>query len=110
MEIIVKYCYVCFFVQKVCFVVDLICGKKVLQVLDILIYINKKVVVLVKKVLEFVIVNVEYNDGVDIDDLKVMKIFVDEGLSMKCIMLCVKGCVDCILKCISYIIVVVFDC
>lgn len=65
---------------------------------------------LVKKVLEFVIVNVEYNEGVDIDDLCVVKIFVDEGLVMKCIMFCVKGCVDCILKCLSYIIVVVVDC
>lgn len=109
MEIIVKYRYVRFFVQKVRFVVDLIRGKKVSQVLDILIYINKKAVVLVKKVLEFVIVNVEYNDGVDIDDLKVTKIFVDEGSSMKRIMSRVKGRVDRILKRISYIIVVVFD-
>lgn len=72
-------------------------------------YSLKKSVVLVKKVLEFVIVNVEYNEGVDIDELVVVKVFVDEGLIMKCIKLCVKGCVDCIFKCSSYIIVVVVD-
>lgn len=36
-----------------------------------------------KKVLESAIANAEHNDGADIDDLKVAKIFVDEGPSME---------------------------
>ena len=39
-----------------------------------------------KKVLESAIANAEHNDGADIDDLKVAKIFVDEGPSMKRVM------------------------
>ena len=83
--------------QKVRLVADLIRGKKVSQALDILTYTNKKAAVLVKKVLESAIANAEHNDGADIDDLKVAKIFVDEGPSMKRIMPRAKGRADRIL-------------
>lgn len=72
--------------QKVRLVADLIRGKKVSQALEILTYTNKKAAGLVKKVLESAIANAEQNDGADIDDLKVAKIFVDEGPTMKRIM------------------------
>lgn len=88
---------------------DLIRGKKVSQALDILTYTNKKAAVLVKKVLESAIANAEHNDGADIDDLKVAKIFVDEGPSMKRIMPRAKGRADRILKRTSHITVVVSD-
>ena len=68
--------------QKVRLVADLIRGKKVSQALEILTYTNKKAAGLVKKVLESAIANAEQNDGADIDDLKVAKIFVDEGPTM----------------------------
>ncbi|WP_431826541.1 50S ribosomal protein L22 [Klebsiella pneumoniae] len=84
--------------QKVRLVADLIRGKKVSQALDILTYTNKKAAVLVKKVLESAIANAEHNDGADIDDLKVAKIFVDEGPSMMRIMPRAKGRADRILK------------
>ncbi|MDU1003414.1 50S ribosomal protein L22 [Citrobacter sp.] len=80
-----------------------------LQALDILTYTNKKAAVLVKKVLESAIANAEHNDGADIDDLKVAKIFVDEGPSMKRIMPRAKGRADRILKRTSHITVVVSD-
>ncbi len=96
--------------QKVRLVADLIRGKKVSQALDILTYTNKKAAVLVKKVLESAIANAEHNDGADIDDLKVAKIFVDEeGPSMKRIMPRAKGRADRILKRTSHITVVVSD-
>lgn len=94
--------------QKVRLVADLIRGKKVSQALDILTYTNKKAAVLVKKVLESAIANAEHNDGADIDDLKVAKIFVDEGPSKR-IMPRAKGRADRILKRTSHITVVVSD-
>ncbi|MDU0899792.1 MAG: 30S ribosomal protein S3, partial [Escherichia coli] len=83
METIAKHRHARSSAQKVRLVADLIRGKKVSQALDILTYTNKKAAVLVKKVLESAIANAEHNDGADIDDLKVTKIFVDEGPSMK---------------------------
>lgn len=79
------------------------------QALDILTYTNKKAAALVKKVLESAIANAEHNDGADIDDLKVAKIFVDEGPSMKRVMPRAKDRADRILKRTSHITVVVSD-
>ncbi len=53
--------------------------------------------------------NAEHNDGADVDDLKVAKIFVDEGPSMKRVMPRAKGRADRILKRTSHITVVVSD-
>lgn len=94
--------------QKVRLVADLIRGKKVSQALDILTYTNKSCCT-GQKVLESAIANAEHNDGADIDDLKVAKIFVDEGPSMKRIMPRAKGRADRILKRTSHITVVVSD-
>ena len=109
METIAKHRHARSSAQKVRLVADLIRGKKVSQALDILTYTNKKAAVLVKKVLESAIANAEHNDGADIDDLKVTKIFVDEGPSMKRIMPRAKGRADRILKHTSHITVVVSD-
>ena len=103
METIAKHRHARSSAQKVRLVADLIRGKKVSQALDILTYTNKKAAVLVKKVLESAIANAEHNDGADIDDLKVTKIFVDEGPSMKRIMPRAKGRADRILKRTSHI-------
>ena len=103
METIAKHRHARSSAQKVRLVADLIRGKKVSQALDILTYTNKKAAVLVKKVLESAIANA------DIDDLKVTKIFVDEGPSMKRIMPRAKGRADRILKRTSHITVVVSD-
>lgn len=108
METIAKHRHARSSAQKVRLVADLIRGKKVSQALDILTYTNKKAAVLVKKVLESAIANA-HNDGADIDDLKVTKIFVDEGPSMKRIMPRAKGRADRILKRTSHITVVVSD-
>ena len=109
MEAIAKHNFARISPQKARLVADLIRGKSVDQALEILTFSNKKAAVLVKKVLESAIDNAEHNEGADIDDLNVAKIFVDEGPTMKRIMPRAKGRADRILKRSSHITVVVAD-
>ncbi|WP_038329536.1 50S ribosomal protein L22 [Kingella kingae] len=69
--------------QKARLVADMICGKDVAQALNILAFSPKKGAELIKKVLESAIANAEHNNGADIDELKVVTIFVDKGPSLK---------------------------
>lgn len=69
--------------QKARLVADLIRGKDVAQALSILAFSPKKGAGLVKKVLESAIANAEHNESADIDELKVVTIFVDKGPSLK---------------------------
>ncbi|EGQ8193573.1 50S ribosomal protein L22 [Vibrio parahaemolyticus] len=109
MEAIAKHNFARISPQKARLVADLIRGKSVDQALEILTFSNKKAAALVKKVLESAIANAEHNEGADIDDLNVAKIFVDEGPAMKRIMPRAKGRADRILKRSSHITVVVAD-
>ncbi|WP_395480188.1 50S ribosomal protein L22 [Candidatus Curculioniphilus buchneri] len=95
--------------QKVRLVADLIRGKKVSRALEILTYTNKKAAGLIKKVLESAISNAEHNDGADVNDLKIKKIFVDTGPSIKRVMPRAKGRADRILKRTSHITIIVSD-
>ena len=69
--------------QKARLVADLIRGKDVAQALNILTFSPKKGAELIKKVLESAIANAEHNNGADIDELRVVTIFVDKGPSLK---------------------------
>ena len=69
--------------QKARLVADLIRGKDVAQALNILAFSPKKGAELVKKVLESAIANADHNEGADIDDLKVVTVFVDKAASLK---------------------------
>ena len=109
MEALAKHNFARISPQKARLVADQIRGKSVDQALEILTFSNKKAAVLVKKVLESAIANAEHNEGADIDDLSVAKIFVDEGPIMKRIMPRAKGRADRILKRSSHITVVVAD-
>ncbi|MCE0494000.1 MULTISPECIES: 50S ribosomal protein L22 [Vibrio] len=109
MEALAKHNFARISPQKARLVADLIRGKNVDQALEILTFSNKKAADLVKKVLESAIANAEHNEGADIDDLRVAKIFVDEGPVMKRIMPRAKGRADRILKRSSHITVVVAD-
>ncbi|MDO6708915.1 MULTISPECIES: 50S ribosomal protein L22 [unclassified Photobacterium] len=109
MEAIAKHRFARISPQKARLVADLVRGKTVAQALEILTFSNKKAADLVKKVLESAIANAEHNEGADIDDLNVAKIFVDEGPTMKRIMPRAKGRADRILKRSSHITVVVAD-
>ena len=69
--------------QKARLVADMIRGKDVAQALNILTFSPQKGAELIKKVLESAIANAEHNNGADIDELKVVTIFVDKGPSLK---------------------------
>jgi large subunit ribosomal protein L22 len=110
MEALAKHNFSRTSAQKARLVVDLIRGKGVDQALEILTFSNRKAANIVKKVLESAIANAEHNEGADIDDLRVSKIFVDDGPTMKRIMPRAKGRADRVLKRSSHITVVVADC
>ena len=95
--------------QKARLVADQIRGLHVEKALEVLSYSPKKGADLVKKVLESAIANAEHNEGADIDELSVSKIFVDEGPTMTRIKPRAKGRADRILKRSSHITVVVSD-
>jgi large subunit ribosomal protein L22 len=65
--------------QKGRLVADQIRGKNVENALQVLTFSTKKAARIVKKVLESAIANAEHNEGADIDELKISRIFVDEG-------------------------------
>ena len=109
MEAFAKHNFARISPQKARLVADQIRGKSVDQALETLTFSNKKSAELIKKVLESAIANAEHNEGADIDDLRVAKIFVDEGPTMKRIMPRAKGRADRILKRSSHITVVVAD-
>jgi large subunit ribosomal protein L22 len=109
MEAVAKHNFARISPQKARLVADQIRGKSVDQALELLTFSNKKAAELIKKVLESAIANAEHNEGADIDDLNVAKIFVDEGPTMKRIMPRAKGRADRILKRSSHITVVVAD-
>ncbi len=109
MEALAKHNFARISPQKARLVADQVRGKSVDQALELLTFSNKKAAELVKKVLESAIANAEHNEGADIDDLSVAKIFVDEGPIMKRIMPRAKGRADRILKRSCHITVVVAD-
>ncbi|XBC39678.1 MAG: 50S ribosomal protein L22 [Buchnera aphidicola (Chaetogeoica yunlongensis)] len=95
--------------QKLRLIANLIRGKQVERALNILIFVNKKSALLVKKVLESAIANAEHNNGSDIDNLIIKRILIDVGPTMKRMMPRAKGRSDRILKRTSHITVVVSD-
>jgi len=95
--------------QKARLVADQIRGLAVEDALNILAYSPKKAGALMKKVLDSAIANAEHNEGADIDELKVSKVFVDEGPTMKRIKTRAKGRADRVFKRSSHITVVVSD-
>ena len=95
--------------QKGRLVADQIRGLNVEKALQVLAFSPKKAAHIVKKVLESAIANAEHNEGADIDELKVSKIFVDEGVTYKRMRARAKGRGVRILKRHSHITVTVSD-
>lgn len=69
--------------RKVRLVADLIRGKKVEKVISDLKYINKKVSLVIKKLVESAIANAKHNNKLKEEDLFLKTITVDEGASLK---------------------------
>jgi large subunit ribosomal protein L22 len=95
--------------QKARLVADQVRGLPVDKALNVLAFSNKKAAALIKKVLESAIANAEHNEGADIDELKVSRICVDEGPTMKRIRARAKGRAARILKRSSHISVTVAE-
>lgn len=95
--------------QKCRLVADQIRGMPVERALQTLTFSPKKAARIVKKVLESAIANAEHNEGADIDELKVSRIFVDEGPTHKRWRARAKGSVNHIFKRTSHITVAVAD-
>lgn len=95
--------------QKACLVVNQIRGKGVPEALNLLAFSNKKAAGIIKKVLESAVANAEHNEGADVDDLKIVDIFVNEGRSLKRVMPRAKGRADRIVKRSCHITVKVAD-
>jgi len=77
--------------QKGRLVANSIRGLSVEKALDALKFQTKKGSAVVKALLESAIANAEHNDGVDIDELFVEKIFVERGTKLKRFAACAKG-------------------
>ena len=95
--------------QKCRLVADQVRGMPVEQALELLAFSPKKGAAIIKKVLNSAIANAEHNEGADIDELSVTKIYIDQGPTMKRIMPRAKGRADRIIKRTSHITLVVGD-
>ena len=69
--------------QKGRLIADQIRGLQVEKALGLLNFSPKKGAVIIRKVLESAIANAEHNDGADIDELKVTRIYVEKGPVLK---------------------------
>lgn len=95
--------------QKARLVADQVRGKSVAEALQILEFSPKKAAGIVKKVVESAIANAENNEGADVDELRVDRIAVDEGPTMKRFQPRARGRADQILKRTSHVTVRVAD-
>lgn len=93
--------------QKARLVADQVRGLPVGRASDLLAFSDKKAAQMIRKVLVSAVSNAENNLGADVDELKVAKIFVDEGPTLKRFMARAKGRGTRILKRTSHITVVV---
>jgi len=107
MEVTATLKYARLSAQKCRLVCDLIRGLPVDKALDVLRFKTKKSAAVVKKVLESAIANAEHNQGADIDELKVVKIYSDQAATYKRMSARAKGRGCRILKPTCHITVVV---
>lgn len=109
MEVLAKLKRARISAQKARLVADMVRGMPVENAVDQLRFSTLKAAGIVKKVLDSAIANAEHNEGAEIDELKVARIFVDEGPTMKRFHARARGRGDRILKRTCHITVVVSD-
>jgi len=93
--------------QKARLVADQVRGMAVGRATNLLTFSDKKAAHLIKKVLLSAVANAENKHGADVDELKVARIFVDEGAVLKRMHARAKGRGSRISKRTSHITVVV---
>lgn len=109
MEVAAKLKYARLSAQKCRLVCDQVRGLRIDRALDILRFSRKKAAEIVKKVLDSAIANAEHNHGADIDELKVTKIFADQGSTYKRMHARAKGRGARILKPTCHVTVILSD-
>lgn len=70
-------------VQKACFILDAIRGKKVAEALGILTYNPRYGAAIIKKLLESAIANAQNNNGMNPEDLYIAECYANKGPTMK---------------------------
>ena len=95
--------------QKARLVADQVRGMPVERADQLLMFSDKKAARIIRKVLLSAVANAEHNSGADIDELKIERIWVDEGPTMKRGRARAKGRYTRILKRSSHITVVLAE-
>ena len=109
MQVFAKHRFARISAQKARLVADQIRGQNIDQALRTLTFSRKKAAKIVQKVLESAIANAEHNDGADVDELKVTRIYVEKGPVLKRFAARAKGRGVRILKPSCHIYVTVGD-
>jgi large subunit ribosomal protein L22 len=109
MEVAAKLKFARLSPQKCRLVCDQIRGLPIDRALDILKFSRKRSAAVLKKVLDSAIANAEHNNGADIDELKVAKVYADQGPTYKRMQAKAKGRGARILKPTCHITVVLSD-
>ena len=109
MEVAAKLKFARLSPQKCRLVCDQIRGLPIDRALDILKFSPKKSASMLKKLLDSAIANAEHNYGADIDELKIAKIFADQGPTYKRMQAKAKGRGARILKPTCHITVILSD-
>jgi large subunit ribosomal protein L22 len=109
MEVAAKLKFARLSPQKCRLVCDQIRGLPIDRALDILKFSRKRSAAVLKKVLDSAIANAEHNYGADIDELRVAKVFADQGPTYKRMQPKAKGRSAQILKPTCHITVVLSD-
>ncbi|AOU98700.1 50S ribosomal protein L22 [Acidihalobacter yilgarnensis] len=109
MEVAAKLKFARISPQKARLVADQVRGMPVEKALQLLTFSQKKASDMIRKVLESAVANAEHNEGADVDELKVSRVFIDEGPTLKRMHARAKGRGNRILKRTSHITVTVGD-
>lgn len=109
MEVTAKLRFARMAPRKARLVADQVRGLPVERALELLTFSVKRAAVLIKKIVDSAIANAEHNYGLDIDDLRVAKIYVDDGPTIKRFSPRAKGRADTILKRNCHITVILSD-
>ncbi len=109
MEVAAKHKYARISPRKARLIADQIRGLPAHKAMEVLDFSVKRAAKMVKKVLNSAMANAEHNNGADIDELRISKVFVDEGMRIKRIRPRAKGRACRIIKPTCHITVAVSD-
>ena len=95
--------------QKTRLIIDMIRGSNDLQAMKLVQFLPQKAAKIVRKILDSAVANAENNFGLDIDDLKVTRAFVNEAPTLKRFRARARGRGTRILKRNSHITIEISD-